>query len=134
EPTELTPIRMHQGILMESIRVRGRSGHSSNPALGINALDTMHLVIGELMVLRTQLQAQYRNPGFAVQTATMNLGCSHGGDGANRICAESELPFDLRLPPGMDTADIRQQIQPKITPIAESTGTDIVFSSLFESV
>lgn len=134
EPTELTPIRMHKGILMESIRVRGRSGHSSNPALGINALDTMHQVISELIALRSQLQAQYRNPGFAVQTPTMNLGCIHGGDGANRICAECELHFDLRLLPGMDTADIRQQIQQKLTPIAESTGTDIVFSSLFESV
>jgi acetylornithine deacetylase len=33
EPTELTPIRMHKGIMMESIRVRGHNGHASNPAL-----------------------------------------------------------------------------------------------------
>ncbi|HCB14772.1 MAG TPA: acetylornithine deacetylase, partial [Gammaproteobacteria bacterium] len=32
EPTGLQPVRMHKGILMEAIRLEGRSGHSSNPA------------------------------------------------------------------------------------------------------
>lgn len=64
----------------------------------------------------------------------MNLGCIHGGDGANRICGECELHFDLRLLPGMDNAEIRHAIQARLTPIAEASKTDIVFSSLFESV
>jgi acetylornithine deacetylase len=134
EPTELTPIRMHKGILMESIRVRGHSGHSSNPALGKNALDTMTNVMSELMQLRGELQLKYRNPGFAVQTPTLNLGCIHGGDGANRICAECELHFDLRLLPGMDNEELRSVIRNRLTPLAESSGTDIVLSSLFEGV
>src|SRR5690606_22508367 len=40
-PTNLTPIRAHKGIMLEAIRVRGHSGHSSNPALGKNALEAM---------------------------------------------------------------------------------------------
>ncbi|MCV6626322.1 MAG: M20/M25/M40 family metallo-hydrolase, partial [Cellvibrionaceae bacterium] len=36
EPTGLRPVRMHKGIMMEEVRVFGRSGHSSNPALGDN--------------------------------------------------------------------------------------------------
>src|SRR5690606_30733493 len=39
EPTGLTPVNMHKGILMEAIRVRGKSGHSSNPDLGNSALE-----------------------------------------------------------------------------------------------
>ena len=31
EPTGLKPIRMHKGVMMESITVHGRAGHSSNP-------------------------------------------------------------------------------------------------------
>ncbi len=134
EPTELKPIRMHKGILMESIRVHGHSGHSSNPALGKNALDTMTNVMTELMQLRGELQLKYRNTGFAVQTPTLNLGCIHGGDGANRICAECELHFDLRLLPGMDNEEMRSIIRNRLTPLAESSGTDIVLSSLFEGV
>ncbi|WP_189418916.1 acetylornithine deacetylase [Cellvibrio zantedeschiae] len=134
EPTELVPIRMHKGIMMEAIRVRGQAGHSSNPALGKSALDAMTQVMTELMSLRSDLQLKYRNPGFAVQTPTLNLGCIHGGDGANRICGECELHFDLRLLPGMDNEELRTAIQNRLTPIAETSGTDIVFSSLFEGV
>lgn len=134
EPTELTPIRMHKGIMMEAIRVTGHSGHSSNPALGNNALESMNYVMTELLALRNELQLKYRNPGFAVQTPTMNLGCIHGGDGANRICGECELHFDLRLLPGMDNAEIQHFIKRRLQPIAEREGTDIVLSSLFEGV
>lgn len=134
EPTALVPIRMHKGIMMEAIRVRGHSGHSSNPALGKNALEAMNQVMSELIKLRGELQLQYRNPGFAVQTPTLNLGCIHGGDGANRICGECELHFDLRLLPGMDNDELRRTIQQRLTPIAETSGTDIVLSSLFEGV
>ena len=48
EPTGLRPVRLHKGIAMEAIRLRGRSGHSSDPALGINALDGMHLALDVL--------------------------------------------------------------------------------------
>lgn len=134
EPTELVPVRMHKGIMMEAVRVQGRSGHSSNPALGKSALDSMNLVMNELVGLRTELQSRYRNPGFAVAVPTLNLGCIHGGDGANRICAECELHFDLRLLPGMDNDELRSIIQQRLHPIAQATGTDIVLSSLFEGV
>jgi acetylornithine deacetylase len=134
EPTGLVPIRAHKGIMMECIRVRGKSGHSSDPTLGNNALEAMHQVMGQLLQLRGELQLKYRDPGFAVQTPTLNLGCIHGGDGANRICGECELHFDLRVLPGMDNDELRQTIQQRLTPIAETSGTDIVFSSLFEGV
>ena len=134
EPTELVPIRMHKGIMMESIRILGHAGHSSNPALGKSALDAMTNVMSQLINLRGELELKYKNPGFAVQTPTLNLGCIHGGDGANRICGECELHFDLRLLPGMDNEELRTAIQQRLTPIAESSGTDIVFSSLFEGV
>jgi len=74
---------MHKGILMEAIRLEGRSGHSSNPALGASALEGMHQVIGELLRWRTELQARYRNPLFEVDVPTLNLGRIHGGDKPN---------------------------------------------------
>ncbi|MBU2886598.1 acetylornithine deacetylase [Gilvimarinus agarilyticus] len=134
EPTSLQPIHMHKGIMMESIRVVGAAGHSSNPALGNNALEAMHEVMTELMAYRGELQERYRNPGFAVEIPTLNLGCIHGGDGANRICGECELHFDLRSTPGMHNDELRQQISQRLTPLAERRKLDIVFSTLFEGV
>ena len=48
EPTGLQPVYRHKGILMEAIRLTGQSGHSSNPALGRNALEGM-LVIADAL-------------------------------------------------------------------------------------
>ncbi len=134
EPTQMTPIHMHKGILMEAIRVKGAAGHSSNPALGNSALEAMHEVMGELIRYRQDLQQRHQNPGFAVSIPTLNLGCIHGGDGANRICGECELHFDLRSIPGMHNDQLREQITGLLTPIAERRQLDIVFSTLFEGV
>lgn len=103
EPTGLKPIYAHKGIAFLTIRLQGASGHSSNPDLGCNALDSMYDVMGELIRFRTELAEQNQNPAFEVHIPTMNLGCMHAGDSPNRICSHAELQIDLRLLPGMDT-------------------------------
>ncbi|MBL4712923.1 MAG: M20/M25/M40 family metallo-hydrolase, partial [Gammaproteobacteria bacterium] len=49
EPTNMRPIRMHKGMLMEAIQLTGQAGHSSDPALGNNALEAMIKVMNELL-------------------------------------------------------------------------------------
>lgn len=134
EPTGMRPIRMHKGIMMESVRVIGQAGHSSDPSLGKNALEVMNGVINHLLVYRGELQSRYRNEGFTVAVPTLNLGCIHGGDNPNRICASCELHFDLRPLPGMPLGQLRNDLQNRLRPIAEKSGCDIVFSSLFPGI
>lgn len=110
EPTNMIPIRAHKGILMESIRIIGRSGHSSDPSLGNSALEAMHGLIGELLKFRDDLQQRYRDNAFKVAYPTLNLGHIHGGDNPNRICAECELHFDLRPTPALALDELRQAI------------------------
>jgi len=131
EPTGLRPIRMHKGIMMEAVKVIGSAGHSSNPALGNNAAEAMHSVMSELMGFRNELQQRYQNPGFEVNVPTMNLGCIHGGDSANRICGQCELHFDLRALPGMNNEELHQDIAKRLQPLAESSGCNITLSTLF---
>jgi len=69
---------------------RPESGHSSDPALGVNAIEIMHEVLFALMQLRDRLIK-----------ATLNLGHIHGGDSANRICGCCELHYDVRPLPGI---------------------------------
>lgn len=134
EPTSLTPIYAHKGIMMERIQVTGQSGHSSNPALGNNALDAMHDVMSELMVFRQQLKAQYRDASFVIDYPTMNFGCLHGGDNPNRICGRCELEFDLRALPGMSNQALMAEIAQRLPYIEEKTGTKIQLNSLFPDV
>ncbi|HEA52938.1 acetylornithine deacetylase, partial [Marinobacter antarcticus] len=134
EPTSLKPVRMHKGIMMERLMFEGQSGHSSDPGLGRNALEGMHEALGELLALRTDWQAQYRNTNFDVQVPTLNLGCIHGGDNPNRICARCELHFDLRPLPGMSMDSLRQAILHRIAPVAERRELLMAFEPLFDGV
>lgn len=134
EPTNLRPIRMHKGIMMERLVFEGQAGHSSNPDLGRNALEGMHHAMGELLALRSQWQQKYRNPSFDVQVPTLNLGCIHGGDNPNRICGRCELHFDLRPLPGMDMNALRQSILEKVAPVASERGLKLQFEPLFDGV
>ena len=134
EPTSLRPIRMHKGIMMEEIRIQGQSGHSSNPALGNNAMETMHKAIADIMQFRTELQAQYQHAGFDIQVPTLNLGCIHGGDNPNRICGHCEMQFDLRALPGMDNEELRGLIRQRLQPLAEQSGSKIELQTLFGGV
>ena len=52
EPTNMRPVKMHKGIMIEKLTVTGRSGHSSNPELGNNAMESMQRILGQLMALR----------------------------------------------------------------------------------
>ncbi len=134
EPTSMKPVRMHKGIMMERLAFEGLSGHSSDPELGRNALEGMHEAMTELLALRNHWQAKYQNPAFAVQVPTLNLGCIHGGDNPNRICARCELHFDLRPLPGMDMDSLRQAIVQKIQPVADRRQLSMAFEPLFDGV
>lgn len=134
EPTSLRPIRMGKGIFMESIRVSGQSGHSSNPELGQNALEGMHSIITELLQWRDELRAGPLDNAFDIPYSTLNLGHIHGGDNPNRICGDAELQIDLRFVPSLNRAELRDELHQRLSRSLQNYNPelDISFSSLFE--
>ncbi len=134
EPTGMQPVRTHKGIMMDTVRLLGESGHSSDPALGNNALDAMHAVIGDLIKFREELKTRYHNDLFAIPYPTLNLGSIHGGDNPNRICGHCELAFDVRLTPGMHIDTVRAEIRDRITSITDPLQIQFELLPIFEGV
>lgn len=132
EPTSLKPIRLHKGVMMERVQIFGHSGHSSDPRLGVNALDAMSVVMRELLLYRSELQQKYHNPAFNVPSPTLNLGCIHGGDNPNRICPSCELQFDLRTLPNMNPNELRAEINHRLQRVARQFGVKVVYEPIFE--
>src|SRR5690606_4841672 len=126
--------RQHKGILMESVRVLGHAGHSSDPSLGANAIEGMHAVIGALMGWRAELQREHRDDAFAVPVPTMNFGHVHGGDNPNRICAACGLQFDLRPLPGMDPDALRAAFRARVEAALDGTPFGVEFGALLGGV
>lgn len=134
EPTGLKPIHTHKGIIIETIQIEGRSGHSSDPTLGNSALEGMHDVISALRDWRDELQAEYTNENFRVPVPTMNFGRIHGGDSPNRICAVCELSLDLRMLPGMKLEELNEQLRNKVKETLAESGLKVEFNTMFDGI
>ncbi|MCG7543396.1 acetylornithine deacetylase [Pseudoalteromonas sp. MM17-2] len=110
EPTDMTPVFTHKGHMTSAVRIIGKSGHSSDPERGINAIEVMHLVIQKLLVLKEDLKNKYSIEHFAIPYPTLNLGHIHGGDNANRICGCCELQLDMRPLPGLSIVELQAML------------------------
>ncbi len=134
EPTGLRPVRLHKGVMGESVRLIGRSGHASDPSLGNNALEGMHDVMTALLAWRDDLQRTHRHAAFRIPWPTLNLGHIHGGDNPNRICGDCELHLDLRVLPGLDPADLRAELSQRVAEVGARRGLQWSVSPLFEPI
>lgn len=134
EPTSLRPVRLHKGIMMQAIQLRGQSGHSSNPALGNNAIEGVPRLLQLLDELRTELAARYHCALLQIPAPTLNFGCLHGGDSPNRICGAVELHFDVRMVPGLDFSVVEASLQRCIELLAAERGLDVSMRRLVQPI
>ncbi len=134
EPTSLKPIRAHKGHMGEAVRIIGQSGHSSDPDKGINAIEIMHQVTGNLMKMRDELKHKYHNALFKVPYPTMNFGNIHGGDAINRICACCELQLDIRPLPNLAVQDLEDLLRQHLAPLIEQWGDRIQIQALHAGI
>ncbi|MFZ7304735.1 MULTISPECIES: acetylornithine deacetylase [Avibacterium] len=132
EPTSLKPVRAHKGHIGQAVRIMGKTGHSSDPEKGINAIELMHEATGYLMEMRNELKEKYHHSAFAIPYPTMNFGAIHGGDAVNRICACCELHFDIRPLPQIRLEDLNEMLQEKLRPMFEKWGDLISLKALHE--
>lgn len=135
EPTDLRPVHMHKGIITESIRIEGQSGHSSDPSLGANALEAMHIVLSILLEWRNELQSKHQNPAFKIPYPTLNLGYIHGGDNPNRICGHCETQIDIRPIPGMELDELKSTLREKLeVSVKHNSKLVLTVHSLFDGL
>ena len=134
EPTDLRPMRMHKGIMMQGVKMRGRSGHSSNPSLGNNVIDALPTLLSVLSTYRDELAQTFRCELMAVPVPTINFGCVHGGDSPNRICGELDFSFDVRMLPGLEYQDVERALNARLVEIAALHDIDIEMRRLVEPV
>ncbi|MCV6603977.1 MAG: acetylornithine deacetylase, partial [Porticoccaceae bacterium] len=134
EPTSMQAVYCHKGHFSESITITGRSGHSSNPDYGLNALEIMHQVMTNLLRAQQQLKERYQQPAFDVPYPTINLGHIHGGDNPNRICACCELQIDVRPMPGMTVVSVYDLLHDALAPIRERYPEAVDLRHLHEAI
>lgn len=103
EPSSMKPIIAHKGRLSVRVTVRGRPGHSSQPARGVNAIHAASEAIAWISAEQRRLALEgRRETGFEPPHSTIHTGLIEGGSILNIIPEHCRFEMEWRTIPGDD--------------------------------
>ena len=103
EPTEMKVVNAHKSIASYVTTVHGKEAHSSNPALGANAIEGACALVTELYRLQARLEAEGDPSGlFDPAYSTVHVGTIEGGNARNILARECRFGWEFRGLPGTD--------------------------------
>lgn len=111
EPSGLRPILAHKGKAAARAEIRGRSGHSSRPDLGLNAIHAMGRVIAAADEAASTLRGGPLDPVFAPPYSTIQIGTIRGGDALNIIPESCVVEIEARAIAGASPAALLQPVR-----------------------
>jgi acetylornithine deacetylase len=114
EPTSYQVFHTHKGVVIFTVKVQGRGGHSSVPEQGVNAIAVMGKAIETIgryqAELRTQRSAIFAQIFPESPYTTLNFGSVRGGTAANMIAEECSLQVSYRPLPQADPLEAYHDI------------------------
>ncbi len=110
EGTELQIVPAHCGLVFLDIVTHGKATHGALPMLGVNAIELMYRLVGELRDAVTD-----HPPHPKVGPPTLCLGILRGGDRPNRVPDRCEASIDIRLVPPMTVQWVLDRVQDVFT-------------------
>jgi acetylornithine deacetylase len=131
EPSGMKPILAHKGRLSLRVRVRGRPGHSSEPAKGVNAIHAAGEAIAYIAAEARRLAKEGPfEEGFDPQHTTIHVGTIQGGSVLNIIPEHVEFVMEWRNIPGDEPqrhlerlrAYVAKTIEPAMHAVHKDTG------------
>ncbi len=102
EPTGMRVVGAHKGIRVIRTTIRGRPGHSSAPAHGLNAIEAAARMIAFLSDEAERIRARERDDRFDPPYTTINVGRIEGGTAVNIIAEHAVFEWEYRPLPGSD--------------------------------
>lgn len=102
EPTGLQPVLAHKGKAALRLVARGKSGHSSRPDLGCNAIHALLPALNAAAAQAQALQSGPRDERFAPPISTLQIGTVSGGQAVNIIPDRAEAQIEARAIAGVD--------------------------------
>lgn len=103
EPSAMRPVLRHKERLAVRVTVRGRAGHSSEPARGVNALHAAAEAVAWLAgeARRRAAEGPF-DTAFTPPHTSVHVGMMQGGTALNIIPAEAGFIMEWRCLPGED--------------------------------
>jgi acetylornithine deacetylase len=133
EPSGMKPILAHKGKLNLDVRVRGLTGHSSEPSKGVNAVQAAGEAIAWVAREARRLAAEGPfEQGFDPPHTTIHAGTMEGGTILNIIPERAGFSMEWRVIPGdsphRQVERLRAWIAEAIEPDMKAVHPDCGFS------
>jgi succinyl-diaminopimelate desuccinylase len=106
EPTDFSIVTAHRGMFWLEITTRGKAAHGSTPELGINAINSMRLLLNEL--------ENYKIPAAAhplLGKCSMSVNTITGGKELNVVPDKCNIKVDIRTLPAQNHQDIISDLE-----------------------
>lgn len=125
EPSHLQPVRAHKGKAAARITIRGRSGHSSRPDLGLNAIHVMSDLLQAAVSEARRLTDGPFDEAFEPAYSSLQVGTIRGGRAINIIPELCELDLEARAISGVDPVELLAPIKARLDGLrAQGVETD----------
>ncbi|RAZ93095.1 acetylornithine deacetylase [Mesorhizobium hawassense] len=118
EPSGLRAVRGHKGKAAARVVIKGRSGHSSRPDLGLNAIHAMADILSAAVRETERLTHGPFDPAFEPAYSSLQAGVISGGQSVNIIPDSSTLDLEARAVPGVDPAGLLAPVKAKAEALA----------------
>jgi len=119
EPTQMRVGLAHRGFYGHRTVFRGRPAHSSDPALGLSAIEPAAQLVAQLAGLGRALATQ----GHRI---TFNVGRIHGGTAINIVPGCCEVLWEFRPPDAASAAIVRIEVERLLAAVAPDVGVETV--------
>ncbi|MET3593971.1 acetylornithine deacetylase [Mesorhizobium shonense] len=106
EPSGMRAVRGHKGKAAARVTMRGRTGHSSRPDLGLNAIHAMAEVLSATVSEAERLTHGPFDAAFEPAYSSLQAGVIAGGQSVNIIPDTCTLDLEARAIPGVDPAGL----------------------------
>jgi succinyl-diaminopimelate desuccinylase len=101
EPTDFSIVTAHRGMLWLEITTKGKAAHGSTPQLGVNAINSMRLILNELE--NYEIPAA---PHPLLGKCSMSVNTITGGKELNVVPDKCKIKVDIRTLPEQNHQDI----------------------------
>ena len=112
EPTRLSAITGHKGMVTLKTSIQGFEAHSSQTHKGVSAVMIAAKLVDTLNTMASQLaDVTSKDTGFEPHHSTIHVGVIHGGTAINIISRHCEFQWDIRCIPSDDPQTIINEFE-----------------------
>ena len=132
EPTMMQVATAHKGKRAWRCCIRGQAAHSSQPQLGVNAIEYAAELIHYLRQISRQWQQETGDRRYTPPYSTLQVGTIQGGTALNVVADHCTFDFEVRPLPGSCDAALpemlvgrAQDLEPEMQEISPAAGIQL---------